>query len=312
MSYSLNKLFAAVGISKQAIHQKRNRQLQRDSRLAELMKRADNVRKECGGLGLRAMYFKLQPDWIGRDRFELLMGQMGYNVKKHKVIYRTTRPGTKVFPNLIEGMVLHDQWQVWQSDTTYYMIGERHYFITTVIDIVDRCIDGFAVHGTLETEANILALRMAIKRGRKKNTLIQIHHSDRGSQYSSNAYLNELRQHGIWVSMGKSGPENAYVERLHNTIKNQYICYWSPATLSDLNRMMKRAVSHYNNQRPHRGIGMHTPADYRKLITSERMHDVHIVHSASRNLDRKSPLMSHEDPIDGPYCRLKFIQNGQH
>ena len=113
MSYSLNSLYDAVGISKQAVHKAASRQLQRESLVVGLTKRADALRKDCGGMGIRAMYDKMKPQGIGRDRFELLMADLGYKLKKHRAYHRTTRPGTRVFPNLIEGMVLHPHWQVW-------------------------------------------------------------------------------------------------------------------------------------------------------------------------------------------------------
>lgn len=312
MGYSLNQLYSVVGVSKQAVAQKAKRKTTRTNKLISLMNQIDGERDECGGMGLRALHHKLQPNWIGRDRFERTFGDMGYKVKKTKAYHRTTHAGKVIFPNLIEGMVLSDRWVVWQSDTTYYRIKERHFYLTTIIDIYDRCIDGYAVHDTLATEANLEALKMALKSCRKGKDAFRIHHSDRGSQYGSIAYRSLLNTHGIAISMGKSGQDNAYAERLHDTLKNQYIGYWNPTSLAELKSYTQRAISHYNKQRAHRSLSMQIPKMYRELSQTRQMHDVHIVHSSSKELDRISPHDSDHFEINTPYCRLTFVQNGQH
>lgn len=312
MGYSMNQLYSVVGVSKQAVAQQASRQTTRTNNLIVLMNQVDVEREKCGGMGLRALYHKLQPTWIGRDRFEQSLGDMGYKVKKTKAYHRTTYAGKVIFPNLIEGMVLSDRWVVWQSDTTYYRIKERHYYLTTIIDIYDRCIDGYAVHDTLATEANLEALHMALRSCRKGRDAIRIHHSDRGSQYGSKAYCSLLSKHDIAISMGKSGQDNAYAERLHDTLKNQYIGYWNPTSFAELKRYTHRAIKHYNDHRAHRSLAMHIPSMYRELSQIGPVHDVHIVHSASKELDRSSPHDHDHLETNGPYCRLTFVQNGQH
>jgi transposase InsO family protein len=312
MRYSLNELYSVVGISKQAVAQQLKRNKRRADATIHLLNQVDYERDLCGGLGLRTLYKMIQPDWIGRDRFEQYLTEAGYSVKKVKAYHRTTRPGGAVFPNLIEGMVLTDRWQVWQSDTTYYRIKDTYYYITTIIDIYDRFIEGYAVHDTLRTEANLQALHRALSRSKKPKHIIKIHHSDRGSQYGSIAYRKLLRHHQFSISMGMSGQDNAYVERLHDTLKNQYLRHWSPASFKELKQYTRRAIHHYNNHRPHRSLNMQTPQAYRSLHPSQRENDIHIVHSASKDLDKKSPLKDESKEYHGPFCSLTFVQNGQH
>ena len=306
MSYSLNALYLLVGVSKQAVQQFTKRKTVQQYKTTELLNKVDKERGECGGIGIRSLYYKIQPDWIGRDRFEILLAKNGYKVKKTKAFHRTTRSGNIIYPNLIEGMVLMDSWQVWQSDTTYYRIADNHYYITLIEDIYDRYIVGYAVHHNLRTEANLAALEMAFKAKQRITGSFRIHHSDRGSQYGSDVYTERLNNNSFFISMGKSGPDNAYVERLHGTIKNQYLYYWKPTGLAELKKCVAKAVKHYNEHRQHKSLGRNSPMQFNKLDKTNKMNKVHIIHSSDKELDRHSPLNS-EELISGPYCRINLV-----
>ena len=92
----------------------------------------------------------------------------------------------------------------------------------------------------------------------------QIHHSDRGSQYISKSYVGLLEKHGTKISMGKTAQENAYAERINRTIKEEYLEYKWIRTLSQLKAVVGRAVSHYNQFRPHKSLNMLTPFEFVK------------------------------------------------
>jgi putative transposase len=307
MSYSLNALYLSVGISKQAVQQFHHRKAVQQNQAIELFNIVDIERNDCGGIGIRALYDKIKPKWIGRDRFEMLLTENGYKVKKTRALHRTTRSGKNIYPNLIEGMVLLDSWEVWQSDTTYYRIGENHYYITLIEDIYDRYIVGYAVHDNLRTEANLAALEMAFKAKQRISGSFRIHHSDRGSQYGSEAYTKRLNEKFVFISMGKSGPDNAYVERLHGTIKNQYLYYWKPTCLTELKKCVAKAIKHYNEQRQHTSLANNSPMQFNRLDQTIRMNNVHIIHSPVKNLDRYSPLDNNDELISGPYCRITLV-----
>lgn len=89
------------------------------------------------------------------------------------------------------------------------------------MDDYHKEIVGYAVHETLETQGCLSALDMALKGTARKRTQRLIHHSDRGVQYASSAYVTKLKSNGIEVSMTENGnpKENAASERVNNTIK---------------------------------------------------------------------------------------------
>jgi transposase InsO family protein len=255
-----------LNISKQAIHQHAKRELRFQSKIESLIVEADILRTAHPGCGVEKMYYTLRPDWIGRDRFiELMIGQ-GYRIQKYKSRIRTTTPASHRYPNLIEGMILWDKNQLWQSDITYYRVGESFYYAVFIIDVYTRVVLGYCVSDSLQAQANLVALKMAI---RNAGGMIKglVHHSDRGSQYVSTDYVSLLADHGVHISMGLKGQENAYAERINGTIKNEYLIYREITTLAGLKRQTRQAVEHYNTKRPHNSLkGRASPKQFEKNI----------------------------------------------
>jgi len=262
MSCSLNALYKEVGISKQAVHKYRKKSSSFELEVSQIQIQADKLREEHGGCGIRKMYHALQPEFIGRDKFERLMMEKGYRVKRPKNYIRTTIPTHYKYPNLIEGSVVNQINQVWQSDITYILVNGQFYYIVFIIDIFSRRIVGYRASDHMRSDANVKALNQAIKLRSSKDLTNLIHHSDRGSQYASKAYTGILKKNGIHISMGLKATDNAYAERLNGIIKNEYLKYKEMASLKDLKRELKKAVKHYNEKRTHINLDKLNPVDY--------------------------------------------------
>ena len=266
MSYSFNALYQEVGISKQAVTQYERRQLVFDTRIRQLLIEADELREEHPGCGVRKMYSILNPDFIGRDRFEETMMELGYRLKRKKNYRRTTVAGSKYYPNLIKGLKLDGPSQVWQSDITYIPIGGRHYYATFIIDVYTKKIVGYKVTDHMRATANVAALQMALK----DHSAPRIHHSDRGSQYTYNGYVELLRSQGSQISMAMSAQDNAYAERINLTIKSEYLDHWKPQNFQQLKCMLKSAVSNYNHKRHHNNLGKISPVNFERNLTNTK------------------------------------------
>lgn len=219
----------------------------------------DDLRREHPGCGVEKMYYTLNPDWLGRDKFIELFMSLGYRVAKQKNYTRTTFPVSSRYKNLIQGMMIRDKNMVWQTDITYYPIGDRFYYIVFILDVYTKRILGYQASDHLRAEANINALKMALKN--KIGHVNQlIHHSDRGSQYVYNEYTELLNGKGIFISMGDKAQDNAYAERINGIIKNEYLKHWEIKDLPDLQRKLVKAVNHYNTKRIHNELpGKRTP-----------------------------------------------------
>jgi len=227
------------------------------------------LRTEHPGCGVEKMYYTLDPDFLGRDRFIELFISLGYRIKKNKNYRRTTYSSASTkYKNLIEGMLVHSPNQVWQSDITYIKVGGRFYYAVFIIDVYTKKLVGYNVSDSLRAEANIKALKMATK----QHGYPLIHHSDKGSQYIYSPYIELLKSNGSHISMGNSALDNAYAERINQTIKNEYIAYWNPVNFSQLKAQIKRAVRNYNNKRKHNHIGRMNPAEFEAEVLNLPVH----------------------------------------
>jgi transposase InsO family protein len=254
----MNQFYEGVGISKQAVHQYSRRQTLFDHRLMELMSEADDIRRDHPGCGVEKMYYTLKPDFIGRDRFVETFMQLGYRLKRKKNYRRTTIAGKVYYPNKIKGIEINAPSVVWQSDITYYRVGDKFYYAVFIIDVYTKKIVGYEVSDNMRGAANLKALRMALK----DNEAPKFHHSDRGSQYTYKSYVDLLKSNTTTISMALSAQDNAYAERINRTIKEEYLDHWKPKTFSQLKSQVNKAVKNYNNKRSHDHLEKKNPEEF--------------------------------------------------
>jgi putative transposase len=130
----------------------------------------------------------------------------------------------------------------WIADFTYIWTAEGWLYVAAVIDLFSRRVVGWSMHPGMTTQLVADALIMAIWRRGKPNSLL--HHSDRGSQYTSEQFQRLMADHGIVCSMSRSGNvwDNAAMESFFSSLKTEriarkvYRCEFrfNPATDSDL------------------------------------------------------------------------------
>jgi transposase InsO family protein len=263
----MNALYRSAGISKQAVDQYNKRQITFDEKVGKLILEADELRAEHPGCGVEKIYYTLKPDFIGRDRFIELFMSLGYRLKQSRKYHRTTYSSRIYYPNLIKGMEVNHPSKVWQTDITYIEVNHHFYYAVFIIDVYTRKIVGYKVSDHLRAKANMEALRMAFKHHRPP----LVHHSDRGSQYIYSEYIELLNKNNCMISMGLKAQDNAYAERLHKTIKEEYLDYWKPQTFNELKRQIKKAVKNYNERRIHNEITRLTPNQLEKLHANNRI-----------------------------------------
>lgn len=229
-----------------------------NSQLNELLAEAELLRKEHPGCGVEKMYYTLNPGFIGRDQFIDLFMQLGFRIKRNKNYRRTTYSIKNAYPNLIKGLSVAAPSTVWQSDITYIDVGAKFFYAVFIIDVYTKIIVGYKVSENMRATANLKALQMALKNHRPP----RIHHSDRGSQYNYHEYINLLKNNGCLISMARSAQDNAYAERINQTIKYEYLKYWKPKNFKELERCIKKAVDQYNTRRPHNHLMRMTPQSF--------------------------------------------------
>lgn len=272
MSYSLNSLYDAIGISKQAVHKYARRQLVFNDQLELLLLEAQELRAEHPGCGVEKMYYTLMPDFMGRDKFIEIFRDLGFRLQPVKNFRRTTYSVANHYSNLIKGMAVDRPSLIWQSDITYIYVGEQFYYAVFIIDVYTKKIVGYQVSDHMRGSANIKALEMAFDNHEPP----VIHHSDRGSQYVYREYIKRLIDKNCKVSMAISAQDNAYAERINKTIKEEYLDYWLPKDFKELKSQIEKAVLHYNTKRLHNNLAKLTPKEFEYKWKNNQLNKTHI------------------------------------
>jgi putative transposase len=204
---------------------------------------------------------------VGRKRVARLMRQRGIKgIPGQGRTRRTTIPDGKAppAPDLVERNFTAKQPNaLWLADVTYVPTLEGWLFLGVVMDMYSRKIVGWSMRDDLKADLVVDALAMAITRRRPPAGLI--HHSDRGSQYTSLAFGKTLRESGLLASMGSRGDafDNAACESCISTLKRESIKrhrYQSrdQARLS----IFQYIETFYNPRRRHSALGGISPDEY--------------------------------------------------
>jgi putative transposase len=253
----------------------------------------EQTREIHPGMGLRMMYEMLKPEDIGRDAFIALGLSEGFRLKSVEKKVRTTYSiKSNRYKNLLVGKWFTDINQVWSSDITYLYCLDRFYYIVMIMDVYSRRIIGYSIADNMRAENNFAALKMALMlRGITNYHKTLIHHSDKGSQYASDLYTQTLDNYGIEISMCEDVLENSHIERVNETIKDQYLNRWQINSEKELTQKVKQAMDTYNNLRPHQSLNKMTPVEYENLLLKVPMQQRHKmdIYTCIKNIEMKDP-----------------------
>ena len=227
-------------------------------------------RREQPRLGVRKLYYLIRPELqqagikLGRDRLFEELAQAGLLVERKPSVWpKTTRfnPNLPVFQNRIKRIKVTGRNQVWVADLTYIRTKEGFLYLALLTDKWSRKIVGFHVSESLETEGSLQALAMGLK-GLKRDEQ-PIHHSDRGCQYASHAYVAAVQQAGLSMSMTETNhsAENALAERINGILKQEYWLDAEFGSKQEARQAVAEGVRLYNHRRPHTALGMRTPQE---------------------------------------------------
>ena len=236
-----------------------------------IVEKAKDYRKDNPGLGCAKLYlvikklFEQTGCMPGRDAFIELLRQNGLMVQiKRRRHYKTTDSSHHYhkYENLIKDVVPSRPNEIWVSDITYVETEEGVCYLSLITDAYSHMIVGWAVGPTLETVYPLEALRMALSTIDDETAAMLIHHSDRGSQYCSQTYVQELKRYNISISMTQSGDplENAVAERANGILKTEWLYKMTIPTREACKQELERIILFYNTVRLHMSIGMQTPS----------------------------------------------------
>lgn len=203
---------------------------------------------------------------ISNHKAKKLMKEAGVAVRHRKKYKVTTDSNHKqaVFDNLVNRQfsVEHAN-QIYVSDITYLWTQEGWLYLAVVIDLYSRKVVGWSMSSRMKARFVCDALKMAIWQRRPGTGLI--HHSDRGSQYASEAFRSLLSTHGIKGSMSRKGNcwDNAVAESFFGSLKQERVQWRHYQTRYEAQQDVLNYISmFYNNFRLHSYLGYKSPNQY--------------------------------------------------
>lgn len=253
----------------------------------------EQTREIHPGMGLRTMYEMLAPEGIGRDGFIALGLEEGFRLKNIEKQTRTTYSvKSNRYKNLLGGVEFTDINELWSSDITYFFCLDQFFYMVFIMDVYSRRIIGYNIADNMRAENNVAALKMALAtRGIADYNLRLIHHSDKGTQYVSDSYTQLLEQHGIRISMCNEVYENTHIERVNDTIKNQYLKRMRINNRKELYKKLDEVIKTYNEKRPHQSLKKIPPFKYENRLKE--------IEKANRNKRTIYTVkLNQEDPLN--------------
>ena len=220
----------------------------------------DHLHTDNPTWGARQMsaQLKLRGYQVGRRKAGRCMREMDISPIYPKMNLSKRMKQAKVCPYLLRNAVMDRPNQAWSIDITYLPMKHGFLYLTTIIDWYSRCIVGWEIDDTLDTTMVINACKKAFKVAKPL-----IINSDQGSQFTSDKYIDFIRDNGIRQSMdGKSRwADNIMIERWFRSFNYKEAYLTEYANLKEARKAIGRYIYTYNFERCHQSIGNKRPAE---------------------------------------------------
>jgi len=227
---------------------------------------------------LDEQYFKTP--FYGVLRLQALFREKGYciNTKRlrrlmrlvnWRTIYRepkTTIPDKThyKYPYLLRGLTIERNNKVWAMDITYIPMAKGFMYLAAIIDLNSRYVVNWSLSNSMTAEWCSEVVKEAIK----NHGVPEIFNTDQGSQFTSEIFINTLKNNAIEISMDGKGRalDNIFIERLWRSVKyeNIYLNVYEDGL--SLYQGLNKYFDFYNNQRHHQSLDYQAPVNKYKLV----------------------------------------------
>ena len=273
--FGVEPICRTLGVSASAYYQRatgeRCERAVEDERLLELIKTTHE--RNYFAYGYRRMWKALlrAGEQVSRCRVQRLM-------RTHRIVgakrrgkpWRTTRPDAQAHrrPDLVRrDFTASGPNQLWVADLSYLRCWQGVVFFAFVIDAFSRRVVGWQLASHMRTTLVLDALRMALQRRDGGADVELVHHSDRGSQYTSIDYTQTLDDHGVLASVGSVGDayDNALAESFVDSFKTELVADRVWQTRTQLELAVVEYIAWFNHDRLHESLGDIPPAEHELL-----------------------------------------------
>jgi putative transposase len=225
----------------------------------ELMRIIDEQFMEEPSWGSRQMarHLRRKGYWVNRKRVKRLMQKMGLMAIYQKPNTSKPHPEHKIYPYLLRGVEITKPNHVWCADVTYIPMRKGFLYLVAVMDWASRKVLSWRLSNTMDAEFCVSALKEALAKYGKPD----VFNTDQGSQFTSSAFTETLKEAEVTISMDGRGRwvDNVMIERLWRTLK--YDCVYLNAfeTGTEARKGIGKWIRRYNEERPHSSLDDKTP-----------------------------------------------------
>lgn len=260
ISISIRRQCQLLELNRNRLEASRQKMNEDDLSLCRLI---DEIHLQAPAFGARQIRDLLRVEHgisVGRHRVGRLMKVMGI-----EAIYcrpRTSIPGKgdehKKSPYLLTNKEIESPDEVWCADITYIPMGGSFCYLVAVMDWYTRSVLSWKLSNTMDVDFCLEAFREAVEISGKTP---DIFNTDQGSQFTSEAWREELGSHKIQLSMDGKGcwVDNVFIERLWRSVKYEEVYLREYRDLHELECALGKWFDRYNHWRPHSSLAGHRP-----------------------------------------------------
>jgi putative transposase len=263
---SLRRLCQLLGVSRSWYYARFTPET-RAERDLDLRDAIERVTLDFPGYGYRRVTHALQrAGWtVNHKRVLRVMRQesLRCQLKRRFLVTTDSAHGLPTYPNLLAEVALSAPNQAWVADITYVRLPTSFAYLACVLDAYSRRCVGWKLSRQIDTQLTLDALDMALIQRRPTSGLI--HHSDRGVQYASLAYVARLERAGARVSMSAKGNpyDNAKAESFFKTLKREEVYLQEYRTFDEAETNLGHFIEAvYNAKRLHSSLGYLPPVEF--------------------------------------------------
>ena len=197
---------------------------------------------------------------VGRQRLSRLMKELGITaIMPHRSMRLSAGGKSRRYPYLLGGLTITQPNQAWATDITYLRLATGFVYLVALIDLFSRYIVGWTLSTSLDAVFCVETLRQALEQHGSPGIV----NMDQGSQFTSEAYLEELERAGVRISMDGKGRvfDNILIERFWRTVKYEEVYLKRYESVSEAREAVRRYIRFYNEERLHQTLAYRTPAE---------------------------------------------------
>jgi len=224
-----------------------------------LMRRLDELHLNYPFAGSRMLRDLLRQRGfdVGRLHIGSLMKKMGIEAIYRRPNTSKPAPGHRIYLYLLRDVVVTRPNQAWAMDISYIPMARGFVYLAAVVDWFSRRILSWKLSITMDVSFCLEAVEEALSMNEKP----EIFNTDQGSQFTSEAFTEQLRKNEIAISMDGKGcwRDNVFVERIWRTIKYEEVYLRAYDSVHEARTSLGRYIEFYNRTRPHSSLKGKTP-----------------------------------------------------